>query len=120
MLPTFLTSTRIEYELRRTIRALEERIELQRSLLGKQKQIIAHLQRQVGKHRNRADLARSQSERLRAELAESEAYWLRRQMIWETRLQRLEEALGLTSEFEDENNHPPENSPPYDHNRSRH
>ena len=108
-MPTFLAGTRKEYEMGRTIRAQEERIELQRSLVEKQKLIIAHLQHQVGEHRNRADLARSQSERLRAELAESEAYWLRRQMIWEARLQRLEEAVGLTPEFEDQNNDPPEN-----------
>lgn len=107
LMPTFLPSTRKEYEMGRIIRAQEERIELQRSLV--EKQIIAHLQHQVGEHRNRADLARSQSERLRAELAESEAYWLRRQMIWEARLQRLEEAVGLTPEFEDQNNDPPEN-----------
>ena len=47
-------------------------------------------------------------ERRRADRAEAELERLRSEQRWEARFRRLEQALGLTPEFEDKNNDPPE------------
>lgn len=90
-----LRDDRAEKERQRAERAEES--------AKKSEQEASKAQQQAEQWQQQAEL-----ERQRADRAEAELERLRSDQRWEARFRRLEEALGLSPESEDENDNPPE------------